>query len=279
MNDKQRHIIDFYARHPISAAYILAKLRNDRGELVDVHPDELYAHDQDHYGGLEANDALAERAGMATGKIVVDFCAGLGGPARYWAHRYGVRVIGIELNPDRVAGATKLTTLVGLQDRVQMIQSDVCNVPLEEASGNIVVSQEAFLHVPDKAKALSEAYRILKPGGRLAFTDWIMHRPLSAGETDDMWQGIAAQTLQSLNGYRTLLSEIGFTLLAAEDLTESWSEILAGRLAMYQALRKETRRMNKPSGDDAFYQSYAHLVASVRDRVLGGARFTAKKLF
>src|ERR1035438_10314419 len=70
-------------------------------------------HDQDHYGGLEANDALAERAGICKGTRVVDFCAGLGGPSRYLAHRYGADVTGIELTPARVDGAKELTLLVG----------------------------------------------------------------------------------------------------------------------------------------------------------------------
>jgi hypothetical protein len=59
--------IYFYTRHPISAAIILTKLREARGHLDDVRPDELFAHDQDHYGGLAANDALAvvARVGQA----------------------------------------------------------------------------------------------------------------------------------------------------------------------------------------------------------------------
>jgi len=76
----------FYERHPISSQIILAKLNASRGHLNDVAPEELFPHDQDHYGGLDANDALVQRAGIGKGTRV-DFCAGLGGPARYLAHR------------------------------------------------------------------------------------------------------------------------------------------------------------------------------------------------
>ena len=60
MRTEIRSAIDYYERHPISAQIILAKLSASRGHLNDLTPEELFPHDQDHYGGLAANDALAE---------------------------------------------------------------------------------------------------------------------------------------------------------------------------------------------------------------------------
>src|SRR5262249_32047396 len=56
-----RSVIDFYERHQISSQIILAKLKASRGHLNDVAPEESFPHDQDHYGGLDANGALAQR--------------------------------------------------------------------------------------------------------------------------------------------------------------------------------------------------------------------------
>ncbi len=278
MPDKARqHVLDFYSRHPISAAQILAKLRAERGHLDGLRPEELFAHDQDHYGGLAANDALAARAGITTGARIADFCAGLAGPARYFAHRYGAVVIGIELNVGRAQGARALTHHVGLHQQVHVVCGDVMRAPLADRSMDVVVSQEAFLHVPDKRRALAEAYRVLKPGGRLAFTDWIVHRPLSPDEAETLWQGIAAQTVGSSAGYRRALSDAGFAVLAADDLTAEWGTILAERLAMYRKLREETRCAGLPAGDDAFYRAYERLVALVQAKALGGARFLGQR--
>src|SRR5882757_2948512 len=130
--------IYFYTRHPISSAIILAKLRAARGHLDRVTPDELFPHDQDHYGGLAANDALAKAARVEAGSRVVDFCAGLGGPARYFAHRYRADVTGIELTPARVAGAAELTALVSLQNRVRVLEGNVMAVPLPDAAMDAV---------------------------------------------------------------------------------------------------------------------------------------------
>jgi len=269
--------IYFYTRHPISAAIIVTKLRAARGNLDGVRPEELFAHDQDHYGGLAANDALAAAARIGKGARVADFCAGLGGPARYLAHRYGADVTGIELTPARVAGAAELTGLVGMSDRVRVLQGNVMDVPLVDASMDAVVSQEAMLHVPDKGKALAEACRVLKPQGRLAFTDWTINATLRPEDADLLWRGMAAQRLQSAAGYRALLEAAGFTVLSVADLSGEWAVILAERLAMYRRRRLEAERAGTPPGHDAFHESYVRFVALVQEGVLGGARFTAEK--
>lgn len=277
MPSEKEHIVAFYTRHPISAEHILGKLQAQRGTLDGLEPEDLWPYDQDHYGGLAVNDVIAARAGLAVGLEVADFCAGLGGPARYFARRYGCRVTGIELTPGRVAGAAKLTEAVGLGDRVSVIEADVLATPLADASMDVVVSQEAFLHVPDKAGAIREAYRILKPGGRLCFTDWIAHRPLDADEAQVMWTGIAAQTIQTIATYGAMLEGVGFQVRSVDDLTADWGVVLAERRRMYERLRQETQAAGRPSGDDAFYEAYVRLVGLVQAGVLGGARFTAMK--
>ena len=277
MSTEIHSAIDFYERHPISCEIILAKLQASRGHLDHLGPEELFPHDQDHYGGLAANDALAERARIGKGTRVADFCAGLGGPARYFAYRYGADVTGIELTPARAKGAEELTRRVGLENSVRVIEGNVMQVPLDDASVDVVVSQEALLHVPDKPRALKEAYRILKPGGRLVFTDWVAHRPLSDADKTLMWDGMAVTNLYDLPTYAGLVGEAGFTVGSVEDLTREWGEILTHRLAMYRKLREETLAAGTPAGHDAFYESYVRFVDLVSQASLGGGRFAGRK--
>jgi sarcosine/dimethylglycine N-methyltransferase len=271
------HVLAFYSRHPISHEQILASVTAQRGHLRALVPEDLFAFDQDHYGGLAMVDSLAERAQIRSGSQVADFCAGLAGPARYLAHKYGALMTCIELNPHRASGSSDLSERVGLARLVRVVRADVMRVPLLAQSMDAVISQEALLHVPDKRKVLSEAYRVLKPGGRLTFTDWATHHPLDESDIQSMWRGIAAQSVQSFVSYPQLLQDVGFRNVQTEDLTAAWAGILEDRFAMYRRLREETKRLGTPSGDDDFYRSYARLVALVQSGTLGGGRFTAQR--
>jgi len=226
MGDATAQTVYFYDRHPISLDIILAKLRASCGHLDGLPPDDLFPHDQDHYGGLAATDELARGAQIANGSRVADFCAGLGGTVRYLAHKYGAKVTGIELTPSRVSGAQELIKRVGLQDEARVVEGNVMSVPLADATMDAVVSQESFCHVPDPAKALSEAFRILRKNGRLAFTDWIANEQLSTDDSQLMWDGMAIQPLRSISDYRRLVEGAGFKIHSATDLLAARDQIL-----------------------------------------------------
>src|ERR671910_137570 len=133
MSDATSQTVYFYDRHPISCEIILRKLRASRGHLDGLRPEELFPHDQDHYGGLAATDELAQGAQIGNGSRVADFCAGLGGTVRYLAHKYGADVTGIELTPARVSGAQELTRRVGLHGTARIVEGNVMDVPLADA--------------------------------------------------------------------------------------------------------------------------------------------------
>jgi sarcosine/dimethylglycine N-methyltransferase len=277
MSDATSQTVYFYNRHPISCEIILTKLRASRGHLDGLRPEELFPHDQDHYGGLAATDELARGAQVSNGSRVADFCAGLGGTVRYLAHKYGADVTGIELTPARVSGAQELTRRVGLHGTARIVEGNVMDVPLPDASIDAVVSQEAFCHVPDVKRAVAEAFRILRTDGRLAFTDWIANQPLTAADAQLMWEGMAIQPLRSIPEYRSLVESVGLGVISTKDLTEEWGPILKERLAMYQLLREEARQAGTPMGHDAFHKSYIRFVDLIQERKMGGVRMVATK--
>ena len=103
-------VVDFYERHPINESQVLEAVRR-RGRLGGLRPEDLFEWDQDHYGGLGAVEALARRAEIGCESLVLDVCAGLGGPARFLAHRYGARVTGIDLTHSRCAAGRSVVAI------------------------------------------------------------------------------------------------------------------------------------------------------------------------
>lgn len=277
MEVTEKTVAEWYANHPISAPHILTKLKTGRGSTDDVKPQELYPFDQDHYDGLNANIRLANNARMKPGDRVLDVCAGLFGPARWYATERGVQVTGIDISPNRVEGAKELNALVGLQDRVHPILANAMDLPFEDAQFDAAVSQESFLHIPDKPKALQEVFRVLRPGSRFAFTDWVMHTRLTDLEQEQYRQRFACQPMLSIPEYESRLVEAGFEVIYSDNVTPAWGEILARRLNMYEILDAEAERAGNPSKGDAFLKMYAQFVNDVQRRRIGGVRLTAEK--
>ena len=272
-------VIDFYDRHPISEMQVLAAVRRRRGALTatPLTADDLFDFDQDHYGGLAAVDALARLAGIDAGTRVLDLCAGLAGPARFLASRHGCRVVAVELNAGRAAGAARLTRLVRLHRRVRVVRGDATALPLASGRFDACVSQEALLHIADKASVLREAHRVLAPGGRLAFTDWVARPALGDGERRRLHDWMAATALQTLDGYRTLLGAAGFRMVMAEDLADEWRAILRGRLEMFRAMREETVARLGEARYREYDQLYTFFVGLIEAGKLGGGRFSATR--
>ena len=268
-------VVAFYDRHPISEAQVLAAVARRRGPLVGrpLVADDLFDFDQDHYGGLAAVDALARLAGLGPGTRVLDVCAGLGGPARFLASRRGCQVVALELNPGRAVGAARLTALVGLSHQVRVVRADAVRMPFGPGRFDACVSQEALLHIEDKAAVLREMHRLLAPGGRVAFTDWVARPALGDGERRRLREWMAAATLQTLEGYRRALGAAGFGSVTVEDLADEWRAVLRQRLEMFRALRDHTvARLGEARYRD-YDQLYAFFVGLVEAGKLGGGRF------
>jgi sarcosine/dimethylglycine N-methyltransferase len=272
-----RRVSEFYDHHPISEARVLAALaRPGRGRPGPLSADDLFEFDQDHYGGLGAVDTLARLAGLRDGSRVLDVCAGLGGPARFIASRRGSTVVALELHAGRAAAAARLNRLVGAA-AVTVVRGDATALPFARGAFDACVSQEALLHIADKPAVLAECHRVLAPGGRIAFSDWIAFPRLGDRERDQLWEWMAATALQTLDGYRGLLGRAGFTAVEAEDLTAAWRPIVRKRLELHRALRAEGAARMGETRYLEYDQLHAFFVRLVEEGKLGGGRFSATR--
>lgn len=129
---------------------------------------------------VHTNRFLARLAGLQPGMHVLDAGCGMGGTALWLARHQGVRCTGITPVPSQVAFAERQAKLKGLGDRVRFVEGDYCAMPFADASFDRVWACESVCHAEHKADFYREAWRVLRPGGRLVMAEYMRTaRPLA----------------------------------------------------------------------------------------------------
>ena len=267
----------FYDTHPISESQVLEKLAQTGADTSVLSVEMLQQHDQDHFGGIPATDALAQHAQINESTHVLDLCCGLGGPARYLAYHYGCRVTGVDMNTDRLAGAVRLTERTKLQDRVLFHHANALQTGLADETFDAIVSQEAFCHIPNKKTLITECVRLLKTGGRIVYTDILARNSMTNEIRSRLENEMAFSELSTLEQYCHLLEEKSCQVVEVEDLSDDWAQILIDRLAMYRSLKEQTVSSFGLTHFQKWDRTYSFFVDLYRSGELGGGRFMARK--
>ena len=151
---------------------------------------------------------------------VLDLGAGYGGAARWLAETYGTSVCCLNLSETQNARNLQLTRSRGLADKIQIVHGSFEQIPRPAASFHVVWSQDAILHSGDRRTVLSEAARVLVPGGDLVFTDPMQADDCPPGVLDGVLDRIHLESLGSFSYYRRTAREVGLREVACIDLSE-----------------------------------------------------------
>ena len=176
-----RKVAAHWSRLAVTYEGALTALAEAGIDVKAVRPEDLHALDMIHMGGLSATDALAEQAAITPGLRVLDVGAGVGGPARRFADRYGATVTAVELSKTLADTAERLTRLVGLSAKVKVVNASALALPIEDASHDVVVIQHVAMQIAEKERLFGELARVLAPGGRLALHE------IFAGDGELQW--------------------------------------------------------------------------------------------
>ena len=174
--------------------------------------------DQLHVRGADATVELAELAALREGERVLDVGAGLGGPARALAERFGVDVTGADVTAAFVERAEELTRDAGLTDRVRFVHADATALPFADGTFDVAWTQHAAMNIADKAALYAELRRT---AGRLALYDVIAgdggppEYPLPWSSVPDL------SFLVTEDELRALLDGAGFRPTITHDATEA----------------------------------------------------------
>ncbi|MCP4640112.1 MAG: methyltransferase domain-containing protein [bacterium] len=180
---------------------------------------ELVMGEQIHIGGFASSMDLAEKSGIGAGTTGVDFCCCTGAGMRFLARFHGVaQMTGVDMTERMIETGRQRVADEGLSDQLQLVLADVCDTGLPSDSADFVWGEDAWCYVEDKNAMIAEAARLVKPGGTIAFTDWVEGPAgLDAAEAERFMTFMKFPSLQSIPGYEALLGEHGCSVEHAED--------------------------------------------------------------
>ena len=180
---------------------------------------ELIMGEQIHIGGLVSSMDLAQRAGVGAPMSGIDLCCCNGAGMRFLVRMQDVaKMTGVDATETVVESGRRRCKAEGLADEIDFVLADACDSGLDEACADFVWGEDAWCYVRDKAKLISEAARMVKPGGTIAFTDWVEGPAgLSDEEAERFMKFMKFPNVEDIAGYRGLLEGNGCEVVLAED--------------------------------------------------------------
>lgn len=151
-------------------------------------------------------------AELRPGETVVDLGSGAGREVLMAAREVGPggQAIGVDMTPEMIAAARENARRNNLSN-AEFRLGEIEQLPIATGSADVVISNCVINLVPDKARAFAEAFRALKPGGRLIVSDMVTHGVLSETLRSDLtaWAGCVAGAVD-MQEYTAIVERAGF---------------------------------------------------------------------
>ncbi len=170
--------------------------------------------------------------------FVVEVGCGSGGYALHLAEQVGCRVVGLDVNEPGIRNANRLASARGLVSRARFEQCDASKpLPFEKDSFDAAFSNDVLCHLPGRPEVLSEIYRVLKPGGRMLFSDALVVGGLLTHEEISTRSSIGFYVYSPPGENERLIERAGFRQIRVTDTTQN-----AARIAQRWHQAREKRK-------------------------------------
>ena len=233
-------------------------------ELFAEIRSEAFGEDIGQTGWLTADeqDLFIQWLELTESTHLLDLACGSGKPTLRIAQKTGCRISGVDLHDEAIANATADAKALGLEARAKFYQGNAAErFSFEDSSFDAITCIDAINHLPNRASVLKEWHRVLKPGGRLLFTDPIvLTGPITNAEVA-IRASIGFFLFVPPGLDEALLEEAGFKVERVEDRTPNMAENAAGWLIARARRESDLREIE---GDELFDGQQTFLETAAR---------------
>jgi SAM-dependent methyltransferase len=198
---------------------------------------------------------------------LLEVACGSGGVTCRVARETGAACVGVDINAHGIEAATGLAERQSLSALVSFQVADASQrLPFEDGSFDAVLCNDAINHLPNRAAVLQDWHRMLRPGGRLLFTDPIVVTGQLSNEEIRLRSSIGFFLFTPVGVNERLLEQSGFTLIEVRDATEAVASV-SERWRTARARRRD--RLASLEGEDTFeglqqFLAVVHTLAAER---------------
>jgi SAM-dependent methyltransferase len=250
---------------------------SDTYRLVRI---ETYGQDfgQTSWVTTEESKEIPQLLDLRPDSSVLEVGCGAGGYALHLTERVGCRLVGLDINAAGVRNANQLALARGLASLARFEQCDVSkSLPFDNKTFDAVFSNDVLCHIRGRLAVLGEMFRVLKPGGRMLFSDALVFGGMLSHEEIATRSSIGFYVYSPPGKNERLIEHAGFRHIRVTDTTEN-----AARIAKrwHHAREKRQEELVAVEGNVTFeglqrFLSCVHILTSEK-RLLRYLYFASK---
>jgi 2-polyprenyl-3-methyl-5-hydroxy-6-metoxy-1,4-benzoquinol methylase len=245
-------------------SYYDANYGNFQTELYADIRREAFGEDigQNSWLTAKEQDMFLGWLDLSSGKTLLDVACGSGGPTLRITATTGCSVVGIDIHEQAISTAKSLASQRNFQERTEFYVVNASEpLPFPDARFDAITCIDAINHLPNRPSVIAKWGRLLKPGGRLLFTDTaIITGPLTSEEI--AVRSSAGFFLFVPRDYdKDVIGQSGLQLLASRDVTLNMAEVAEKRRA---AREKRSAALCRIEGDATFEAQQKFLAMTSR---------------
>lgn len=247
-----------------------------------LHTGYFAGDDDDDYwtAAKRTSDVLIADAGLDRSGFVLDVGCGCGNLLIDIAKRVGCPGEGLDLSEERISFAMASLDRENQQRQlgIDFRVGSATAMPYADGTFSHVVSQDALFLVPDKPRTHAEIYRVLRPGGLLAFSDFLQPKEeISQRARKHVYDRVRWNSGYSFLGYQAALAEAGFEILLARNLE---SHIRQTYRVLGKVARERAGNVQDAAARDwmlTFSESCGEIEIAIGHGEFGWGMFVARK--